>query len=247
MAPTDFTEPTNVLTSSIVTRVETAAFAAPYGGGAFVQAFRSTNVGTGVVAFFYNGDGFAPTPANKAGVARMALKRATSGGPTGWAPFVFVGLSGTDVSSSAYILGIGDASPGHLVLRKGPLNGGCPDVAPGTAGSGVLWRSDEVVQIDEWAHIQLMVAGNANGDAVISIYRNNLALHSITSPTMTLVPGQRIAVGGEIVQDTGLIDDGAGILTGTPALTNGRFGYGCYFDDVARVALVDGFYCEAQP
>ena len=43
------------------------------------------------------------------------------------------------------------------------------------------------------------------------------------------------------------IDDGAGIVTGSPGLTSGRFGYGVYVSDTARVALVDGFTCEAQP
>jgi hypothetical protein len=247
MAQSDFTSPSNVLTSSNVLRVETAAFTAPNGGGAFVQAYKSVSVSSGIVAQFYNGAGFTPTGATKAGIARAAMKRATSGGPSGWAPFVFVSLSGTDVASTAYVLGIGDASPGHLILMKGPLNGGLPDVAPGTAGSGVIWRSDESVPIDEWAHIQLMVAGNANGDAVISIYRSDLGTSTLSLPSMVLVPGRRVAQGGGTVADTGLTDDGAGILTGSPAYASGRLGYGCYFSDVSRVAMFDGLYFEAQP
>jgi hypothetical protein len=247
MAQSDWTPPSNVLTSSNVLRVETAAFTPPNGGGSFVQAYKSISVGSGVMALFYTGTGFAPTGATKAGLARAAMKRATSGGASGWAPFVFVSLSGTDVADTAYLLGIGDASPGHLILRKGPLNAGLPDVAPGTAGSGVIWRSDESVSIDEWAHIQLMVAGNANGDAVISIWRSNLSTSTLSSPTMVLVPGRRVAQVGGLVADTGITDDGAGILTGSPAYASGRLGYGCYFSDVARVAMFDGIYLEAQP
>ncbi len=189
--------------------------------------------------------GFAPTPATKGGLASMALNRATSGGASGWAPFVFVNLGGTDVANEAYMLGIADASPGHIVLRKGALSGGLPDVAPGT--SGVIWRSDEVVAIDEWAHIRLMVAGNANGDAVITCWRSDLAAHAITSPTWVAIAGQRLAAGGGTVADTGITDDGAGIITGSPAFTSGYMGYGVHVSNTARVALVDGFACEAQP
>ena len=248
MAQSDFTAPTGVLTNSSVLRVETTAFTPPNGGGLFLQAYKSIAVATGVMALFYNGSGFAPTPATKGGIASMALNRATSGGAGGWAPFVFVNLGGTNVSNEAYILGIGDATPGHLILRKGALSGGLPDVDPGAASpQGVIWRSDEVIALNEWAHVRLMVAGNANGDAVISVWRSALATHALSSPTWVAVAGQRIAQGGGTVAATGITDDGAGILTGSPAFTSGYMGYGVYVSNTARVALVDGFACEAQP
>jgi hypothetical protein len=108
MASTDWTEMTGGLSSSDVRRGVTGGVTTPNGGGTFAFGMRSEQVVAGAVAFFTNQANFAPTPVNKGASVRSAILRATSAGSTGFQPFLFVGAQGSDVLSSAYMLGLTD-------------------------------------------------------------------------------------------------------------------------------------------
>ncbi len=240
MALSDLTDCTGILNSSQVKKVATAALAPPGGGGSFLSAWNTIVVASGSSASFFNGSGFAPC--TKGGIISAALQRGTSGGTTGWANYVFLGLQGTAITNNAYLFGLSDSSPSHLVLRKGALSGGLPDVAPGL--QGVIWRSTATYPIGAWVHLQLMGAYNLNTDMVLSV--NVSTTGDVTAPTWVALPG--IAIAGSVTPagNNGLIDDGAGIITGTPSYAGGRFGIGAQFTDVNRVAIFDAISIVAQ-
>jgi len=242
MAQSDFTDLTGILNSATVKRVATAAMTPPAGGGSFVLGMRSLVVATGVVASFYNGAGFAPYA--KGGVISAALKRGISGGDEGFAPMIFLNLQGTAVASNGYLLGLSDAEPSHLVLKKGPMSTGLPDDAPGT--NGVIWRSTLTYERDTWVHCRLMAAWNADGDVVLTVYTNDLDTHDVDTPTWVALPGA--AIDGAVVPVglNGLTDDAAGIVTGSASYAGGRAGFGVYVSDTNRVVAFDQIAIEAQ-
>jgi hypothetical protein len=155
------------------------------------------------------------------------IKRGVSGGPEGFSPFLFIGLGGTDVTDQGYMLGLSDGDPSHLVLRKGTLVAGLPDVAPG--GSGVLRRSTGEVAIDEWRHLRLDMIVNLNGDVRLQVFENDLSLHPIGgAPTWAAIPGM-----------AEFVDDALGVNSGSLPYTSGRGGFGFASSDVTRRAYFD--------
>lgn len=240
MAQADWNLCGSSLGSGSVVVVETAAF--PVADGAadtFAQLMNSLTTSIGVVAYFHNGSGFAPTTSG--GLVQGCIKKGVSAGTAGWSPFLMATLQGTGtVADVAYILGLSNTNPARLVLRKGALTGGLPDVLPpenlgDPLVQGVIARSSDVFAIDEWLHLRLQVRVNGNLDAVITCERNDLTLHDASSPVWQAIPG--------IAQ---FVDDGAGAVTGSPSLQSGRFGYGCWFGDTQRRALFDEIYLEAD-
>lgn len=240
MSQADWNLSGSSLGSGSVVVVETAAFpVAPGAADNFAQLMNSTTTAIGVVAYFHNGVGFAPTTAG--GLMQGCIKKGISAGTAGWSPFLMACLQGTGtVADEAYILGFANTNPARLVLRKGALTGGLPDVAPpANPGDplvqGVIARSEDVFAVDEWVHLRLMVRVNGNLDAVITCERNDLSLHAANAPVWQAIPG--------IDQ---IVDDGAGALTGTPAFQLGRWGYGAWFGDTQRRAMFDELYIEAD-
>lgn len=204
----------------------------PNGGGNFVYGFNSiTNNGLnpGAVALFPNLANFNPTAALKGGSVRGAIQRGVSSGTTNFAPFLAIGVQGSSppsVNNNAYILGISDAAPAHIVLRKGTIIGGVIDANPGT--SGVLRRSTATIADGTWLHLRLDMVVNTNGDVILKVFENNLGSNPVTAPVWIAVAGM-----------TDFTDDALGINSGTVPFTSGFFGFGFWMKDISRRGFVD--------
>lgn len=223
MAATDWTYLNDGLDIATVDRGVTAGIARPPGGGSFLFGFNSLTAAKGAVALFANQTGFAPMA--KGASVRACLQRGPSGGPTGFSPFLFVCGQGNSVNDNAYLLGLSDDDPHRLVLRKGAIVAGIP----ASDGAGVLLRSSESFSQGTWLHVRLDVVVNANGDVVLSVFRNDLALHALgTSPDWKAVAGMPL-----------FVDDQLGINSGSQPLTSGRGGFGFSVADVTRRGFVD--------
>lgn len=233
MAEADFSLAADSLDSTQIRRVASNGFTPPNGGGSSVHVMHSVVTNAGCSALYYNGVGFNPTDPNKGLRATMALKKLPSGGNSGFAPILFVMLEPDSVTDTCYMLGIGDAEPGHLVLRKGRLIDGLPDVTPGT--NGVLRRSTEVVAKDTWIHLFIEAVVNADNDVVINVKKSLLATHAVTSPSWVAIPGM-----------DSFVDDAAGINSGSLPLTSGRGGWAMYSDQSTRRCAFDHFTLTAQ-
>ena len=231
MSEADWTELDNSLSGATIKRGPTAGVTKPNGGGTHCNVYNSLATTQGVSGVFHNGTDFAPLA--KGGDAAMAMQRAPSGGGTNFAVFVFIGLGGTDVGDAGYILGLADGNPAHIVLRKGILTEGLPDVAPGT--QGILRRSTETVAIGTYTHLKLEMVVNGNGDVVLNCYKSDLGAHVVSTPTWVAIPGM-----------DQFIDDFAGINSGSVPYTSGYIGHAFWSSDVTRRAYTDHFLPNRQ-
>lgn len=223
MAATDWTYLNDGLDIATVDRGVTAGIARPPGGGSFLFGFNSLTAAKGAVALFANQTGFAPMA--KGASIRACLQRGPSGGPTGFSPFLFACGQGNSVNDNAYLLGLSDDDPHRLVLRKGAIVAGIP----ASDAAGVLLRSSESFAQGTWLHVRLDVVVNANGDVVLSVFRNDLALHALgTTFDWKAVAGMPL-----------FVDDQLGINSGSQPLTSGRGGFGFAVADVTRRGFVD--------
>jgi hypothetical protein len=225
MAETDWTFLNDGLDAATVDRGVTTGIARPPGGGSFVFGFNSLSTAQGAVALFTNQLNFAPMA--KGGSVRGALQRGISGGPLGFAPFLFVGLQGPSVNDLGYVLGLGDGDPHHIVLRKGALSSGLPDIPPGT--QGVLRRSTATFLPGTWVHVRLDMVVNQNGDVLLQVFQNNLVTNPLGgAPSWQPIPGM-----------SEFIDDALGINSGSQPFTSGRAGFGFFTKDVTRRGFLD--------
>jgi len=225
MAETDWTFLNDGLDAATVDRGVTTGIARPPGGGSFVFGFNSLSTAQGAVALFTNQLNFAPMA--KGASARAAIQRGVSGGPLGFAPFLFVGLQGPSVNDLGYLLGLGDGDPHHVVLRKGVLSGGLPDIPPGT--QGVLRRSTGTFMPGAWVHLRLDMVVNLNGDVLLQVFQNDLVANPLGgAPSWQPVPGM-----------SEFIDDALGINSGSQPFTSGRAGFGFFTKDVTRRGFLD--------
>lgn len=231
MASTDWNVLNDSLPIASVDRGVTHGVAAPAGGGQFVFGFNSLELVQGAVALGVNQVGFNPTPNGKGGSIRACLQRGPSGGTIGFAPFLFIGLQGQSVNDSGYILGLADGDPAHIVLRKGKLSQGLPDVAPGTSKDGVggvLRRSSGTHQIGDWVHLRLDMIVNPNNDVILQVWKNDLLRHGADAPVWEAIPGMEQ-----------FIDDQLAINSGSQPFVNARMGYGFHAKDIIRRGFVD--------
>ncbi|RTL16312.1 MAG: hypothetical protein EKK55_24495 [Rhodocyclaceae bacterium] len=237
MAKEDWTDAVGSLNTSQVRRDASRAFTPPNGGTLSVHYFNSVVNTPGVVAKYHNGAGFSPTNALQGLKISAALKRGVSGGATGFAPLLFSLLQGTGVGDIAYVVGLGDANPAHIILAKVPLTSGLPDIAPGT--QGVWKRSVATFDPDTWVHLQLDVVVNSSGgianDTVVTVKMSDLGVNPVTTPNFVAIPGM-----------DPLYDDAGGITTGTPGLTTGRGGFGMQSADSTRRVYFDHIRLTAQ-
>ncbi len=236
MGQADWTECSDGLGIGSIDRGVTTGIARPNGGGNFVFAFNSLVTTQGAVALRTNQTNFNPTPANKGGSVRGAVQRGPSGGNVDFAPFLFIGLQGASVNDNAYILGLMDASPHYIALRKGALVTGIPEAAvsqPPT--SGILRRSTATYQPATWHHLRLDMVVNLNGDVILKCFMNDLAANSVAAPSWVAIPGM-----------TDFTDDALQINSGSAPYTSGRMGFGFYSKDVSRRGFFDHIECIRQ-
>lgn len=227
MAEADWTECSDGLASGSVARGVTAGLGVPPGGGSFVYGFHSKDVSIGAVALFCNLTDFAPT--SKGASVRGVLSRRASGGNTGFSAFLFAGLQGSSVNDYGYMLGLSDANPSHIVLRKGQLVAGVVDLAPDAPSNGIMRRSSETVAIDAYVHLRLDMVVNTNGDVRLQVFKNDLVANPIGSaPVWTAIAGM-----------SEFVDDALAVNSGSAPYTSGRCGFGFRTSDVTRRAVVD--------
>ena len=231
MASANFTTLDDSLDQASLVRGVTSGVGRPNGGGSFCLGFKSLDTAVGAAGLFCNSAGCAPY-AQGAQVS-AALEKLVCGGATGWSAFLFACLGGTSVTNTAYMLGISDGAPAHIVLRKGALSDGLIDATPGI--SGVLARSSIAIPLGQWVHLRLDVIANLNGDVLLQAFMNDLTAHTVASPTWTAIPG--IA---------NMVDDVTQIVSGSAPLVGGRSGFAVQKSDVNRVAAVDYVHLEAQ-
>lgn len=234
MASFDFVMINDALDAATVRRGAIAGIPPANSGGSFVYGFNSVSNSRGTVALYSSLTNFAP--AAKGGIVSAAMQRGVSGGPTGFAVWIMIGLGGESSADSAYMLGLSDSDPHHIILRKGALVGSLPDVAPGS--QGVLARGNVGYALGTWLQLRLDQIVNANGDVVLDCYQNDVTLNAVTSPVWTSIPG--FANGGRF------IDDAIGVNSGSAPFSSGRMGFGFASSDVSRRAYVDALVLERQ-
>ena len=213
-----------------IKRGVTNGIARPNGGGNFVYGFNSTELTPGCSALFCNLANFAP--AAKGMSVSCAIKRGVSGGPAGFAPFLYVLLAGPSVHDDAYILGLEDADPHKIVLRKGALEEGVPSVALGTMGT--LRKSTASYAVDTWLHLRLDAIVQPNNDVLLKAFRSDLS-NPVTSPAWVAIPG---------IGD--FVDDALGVNSGSTPLLLGRGGFGFQSEDVTRRGFFDHIAVNRQ-
>jgi hypothetical protein len=242
MAEADWTLLDGSLSAGNVRRGASAGFTPPPGGGPYVFGFNSLDTSNGALGYFSNLLDFAPMA--KGGSIRACVKRGLSGGPTGFAPFLFLGLQGPSIMDKGYLLGLSDADPCHISLRKGTIINGLSDLAPDPAGNGVLRRSSATFARDTWLHLRLDVIVNPNGDVRIVVFQNNLLTHPLSGPpSWQPITGMTDLVNGAYVS---FVDDSLGINSGSAPFLSGRAGWAFQSQDVTRRAYFDHISLERQ-
>lgn len=165
MARNDWSVLSGVLAPATVRHGVTGATTPPAGGGTYTYGFASQLVSggtypSGAVALHCAKAGFAPVafttqpqPGDPIGGASVRgwLKRGASAAATEYSPFLFLAAQGTSTADYAYMLGLENASPSRLVLRKGRLLDGIP----AATASNSLRRSVAAYDQDEWLRVRL--------------------------------------------------------------------------------------------
>jgi hypothetical protein len=229
MASNDWVVLTDSLSGSDVAKGVTSGVARPTGGGGFCYVMNALTAVVGGVALYAS-----PQPPNtnfnpllKGCDISAAMQRGIANGLTGYSAFIFALGQGTHIVDKAYILGLSDGNPCHIELRKGEIQNGLPDEAPGGPNI-VIARSTDTIAVGEWVHLRLEVITNISGDVVINCYRN---AGDVTTPVWVDIPG--------IPGGPSFVDDVAGINSGSLPFTGGRAGFGASFAGTTRRAYFD--------
>lgn len=212
-----------VVTSAVVTMVS--------GGSSYCYGMNSLVAASGVVASYSALGSFSPMA--KLGDVNGALQKGTGAAGDEYSAYLFCGLNGQASTNSGYILGLSDSNPAHIILRKGPLSGGCPDVAPGT--QGVLRRSTATYAKGTWVHLRLECIIEPSGDVVINCYQSDLGAHAVTSPSWVAIAGM-----------AAFTDDFLQINTGSAPIPSGRIGWGATFSDIHQQPFFDQIVTSRQ-
>jgi hypothetical protein len=229
MASNDWVVLTDSLSGSDIAKGVTSGVARPTGGGTFCYVMNALTATVGGVGLYAS-----PQPPNtnfnpllKGCDISAAMQRGIANGLTGYSAFIFALAQGTHITDEAYILGLSEGNPCHIELRKGVMQNGLPDEAPG-GPNVVLARSTDTIEVGTWVHLRLEVVCNTSGDTVINCYRN---MGDVTSPAWTDIPG--IPAGPSFVDDVG------GINSGSLPFAGGRAGFGGSFAGTTRRAYFD--------
>ena len=233
MAEADWTVANDVLATSALDRGATSGITSPPGGGSFIYGFNSLGAVTGSAALFFNGASFAPMASG--GSIQGVVKRGVSGAKTGWSPFMFLALQGPSINDIAYLIGLSDADPSRIVVRKGALNAGIPD---SDDDGNVLMVSDATFDWDEWFHLRMEAIVNTGGDVIINVFRSDLDANPLgSSPDFQPIAGMA----------NPFVDDALGINSGSQPLVSGRAGYGAaIFGASSRRSFFDHIAIERQ-
>ena len=238
MSEADWTTCADSLATGTLKDGVTAGIVPPSGGGSFVHGFNSLALVTGARARFTNQVDFAPMALG--GSIRGVIQRGPSGGATGFSPFLFIGAQGSSVNDLAYLIGLSDAEPSKIVLKKGAISAGVPDAAPDPAANGILLRSTRDVAIGEWVHIRLDMIVNTNGDVILPVFENDLGTNPLgTAPDWQPVAGMEGPLSDAENPIDGFIDDALAVASGSAPLTSGRAGFGMHVSDVTRRGYFD--------
>ncbi len=123
MSSTDWTAVPSSLAAASVDRGVIHVSDPPAQGGLFVFGFHTLVNGVpGVVAFRSTVTDFVPT--SLGATIRAAMKRGLAAIASGFAPFLFVGLDTDNVSGTCYVIGLEDAQPARILVRRGVLSDG---------------------------------------------------------------------------------------------------------------------------
>jgi hypothetical protein len=229
----------DVLAVADLARGVTAGIVPPSGGGSFVYGYNTRSDAVGAHGKFVNLATFNPTgggltPPAGGGSITGCSKRVASVGNVGMSPMLYFCLEPAatpTVNDWAYILGLSDADPYHIVLAKGPLVGGLVDDA---ADLTILRTSSAQYSMgdDLWHHLRLDAIVEPNGDVLLKVFENDLVGHPIgTAPTWVAIPGM-----ADFIDDALEINSGSAPLWGGYAgfafATNGQIGRRGAFDAI---------------
>lgn len=232
MASTDFSALTDGVDAASFARGVTQGVTPPPGGGSRVYAFNSIVGGVeGAAGLKHTAVNFDPMA--NGGIVSMALKRLPSGGPSGFAPLIYMSLQGNSVNDEGYLLGLQDGDPSFIALRKGTIASGLPDSAVGSAG--VLRRSTDSFTTDTWLHLRLTVEVTGTGDVLLTVEHNDLDANDVAGPVWEAIPGM-----------DQFVDDVAQINSGSAPFVGGRAGFAFWGDDITRRAAYDHFEVARQ-
>lgn len=220
----------------------TAGSDKPNNGGNFVYGFNSLQNVDGVVALHTAQVNFAPLI--EGGSIRAAIKRGLSGGNTGFTPFLFIGMGGSDVSEVGYLLGLSDGDPYHISLRKGAPTGGIPDSGVDPDGTNnILLRSAAAFSNDIWHHLRLDMIVQGSGDVLLQVFESDLNANTVQAPVWTTIAGME---GPQAPTLEGFVDDSLGINTNSSPLIGGFTGFGFQSAEVTRRGFFDQIEVSRQ-
>jgi len=197
----------------------------PNGGGSQIYAFNSMSADqVGAVGLRCVIADFQPMASG--GRISGCIKRLASGSNTGFSPFLFLAASGKSVNDSGYLLGLEDADPYRIVLRKAALIEGIPQTVEGQ----YLARSSTQFQMSAglWHHLRLDVIEQPSGAVTLEVSQNDLSAHPCTTPVWEAIEGM-----------AQFVDDAVGINTGSLPLIGGYVGYATAFQE--SIATRAGF------
>jgi hypothetical protein len=246
MGQLDWGNLSGALTTDDAVSGPTAGTTPPSGGGTYVFGMKAVQNVVGVVGKYCLQTNFSPTLTGKGGRISGALRKSSVGAASGFSPFLFFAAGGTAVSDNAYLLGLSDENPSHIELRKGAISEGLPAIVAldPDASPNVLMRSTDVFPADTWQHLRLDVVIQGTGDVILQVYRSDLALHNVSSPSWALVPGME---GPHYPTFAGFVDDVLGVNTGSPPYAaGGRIGFASRFSTANRAAYFDQISVERQ-
>ena len=197
----------------------------PNGGGTQIYAFNSMDaeqIGAAglrcVIADFQ--------PMSSGGRISGCVKRMPSGSNTGFSPLLFLAAGGRSVNDVAYILGLEDADPYRIVLRKGTIAEGVPQTEEGN----YLARSSEQFQMSAelWHQLRLDAIEQPSGAVTLEVAKNDLAVNPCTAPVWESIDGM-----------AQFVDDAVGANTGSLPLIGGYVGFATAYQQ--SIATIGGF------
>ena len=208
----------------------------PPGGSPAVFAFNSIESVIGSVGVMSQLTGFAPTTSGAE--IQACFQKGVSGGSNGFSTFLFLCSTGSNVSDTAYLLGLEDAEPARIVLAKGVINSGIPNSTD--TPTKILRTSTQRYYQNEWVHLRFQAITQPSGDVVLRMYQNDVNSHPLDNPSFWVWNEIEFNDGWNARFGNGyFIDDVTGVNSGSAPLTSGYVGYAFQTEEIARRAYFD--------